>query len=434
MTFDLVREDKGKGLGVQLRITVPADQLNQQRDSKLKQWAKKVKLDGFRPGKVPMREVRKRFESAAHQECLQQTIQEVLQDAIKQIDVEPITQPKINIASSNIGEVLEFEVKFDQCPEVKLMNFAKSTIKKPVSALTKEAIAEAVVKVREQHRMFEVQDKPAENGDELVIDFKGMLGGEAFEGGSANEHKFVLGEGKMLPDFEQQLLEKRAGDTVEFPMTFPKDYHAKHLAGQSVRFAVKLHTVASGTLPELNEAFFKKLGCDPATQEGFEAEVSKPLQSQLEQQIKMVTKDRVLDLLEDKHKVQLPEQHVEQELARLEKLHAEKHGNGPDVKSQKQLMKQAQKNVTLSFVLREIMQKNEIKLDEMRVESEIRDMALPYVETSVFVQWYKEDEQRMEQLRAQVLEDQVIDWVISQVTIKEEKVPYANVAKMLEKE
>ena len=434
MSIEVVREDKGKGLEVQLRVTIPAEELDHQRTLKLKEWAHKVKLPGFRPGRVPAHEVRKRYESAAHQELLQKMIQDSLQEAIRQVDVEPVAQPTINIKSSAIGSMLEYQVNFEQYPEIKLAKFESCTVKTPITTLPEKEVTAAIEKVRQQNRQFEIVEKPAELNNELVVDFKGLINGEPFEGGSASGYKLILGQGRMLADFETPLLGKCAGDTVEFPLTFPKDYHSQHLAGQSVHFTVKIYTVASGDLPELNEKFFKHLGLNPPTQTVFEAEVKQPLQSQLDQQVRELAKRRVFDMLISKHKVQLPEVLVEETLKNLEKDHTKQHKSPPSTREQKSLLKMAQRQVSLGLIMREIMRAQAIQLDELRVESAIRALAVPYVDSSVFVKWYQEDPARMEQIRSRVLEDQVVDWVLSKVKVKDEKVAYHQVTTLLAKE
>lgn len=434
MSIEVVREDKGKGLEVQLRVTIPAEELDQQRALKLKEWAQKVQLPGFRRGRVPAAEVRKRYESAAHQELLQTMIQESLQEAIRQVDVEPVAQPKLNIKSSAIGSMLEYQVNFEQYPEIKLAKFESCTVKKPITDLPEKEVQAAIEKVCQQNRQFEVVEKPAELDNELVVDFKGLMNGEPFEGGSASGYKLILGQGRMLEDFETPLLGKCAGDTVEFPLTFPADYHSQNLAGQSVHFTVKIHTVASGDLPELNEKFFKHLGLNPPTQAVFETEVKEPLQSQLDQQLWELSKRRVFDVLISKHKVQLPEVLVEETLKNLEQDHKKKNNSPPSTREQKSLLKMAQRQVSLGLIMREIMRDQAIQLDELRVESAIRALAVPYVDSSVFVKWYREDPARMEQIRSRVLEDQVVDWVLSKVKVKDETVAYHQVATLLEKE
>jgi trigger factor len=435
MIFDVIREDKGKDLQVVLKIKVASDVIKKKRSAKLQEWSKKAKIDGFRPGKIPFQEIVRRFEKSAHGEVMQGLIEEGLQSAIKSEKVEPITQPKVNIVKSDIAEDLEFSVEFERSPSIELVDLEKIEVKRPVSEVPDKVVQEAADKVREQYTEFEQADKKSENGDQLTIDFKGKLDGEFFDGGSADDYKFVLGQGNMLPEFEKALVGKSKGDEVEFPLTFPNDYHASNLAGKLVSFNVKICSVAKGVLPELNSEFFEKLRCEPPTKEGFYNQVKQPLVAQLEQQIDAVVKVRVFDLLSDKHKFQIPESHIEEELKRLESAYKySNQGKEIDNKEQKKLQKQAGNNVKLGFLLRYIIDEQNIELDQSLVDKELEKLSAAYEDPAVFIKWYREDKARMENIRGQVLESQVIDWVLSKVKIKEESVAYEKIAEILEKE
>lgn len=435
MIFDVIREDKGKDLQVILKIKVASDVIKKKRSAKLQEWSKKAKIDGFRPGKIPFQEIVRRFEKSAHGEVMQGLIEEGLQSAIKSEKVEPITQPKVNIVKSDIAEDLEFSVEFERSPNIDLVDLEKTEIKKPVSEVPDKVVQEAVQKVREQYTEFAEVDKKAENSDQLTIDFKGKLGEEFFDGGSADDYKFVLGQGSMLPEFEKALVGKSKGDVVDFPLTFPADYHATHLAGKLVNFNVKVCSVAKGVLPELNSEFFEKLRCEPPTKEGFYDQVKQPLVAQLDQQVDTIVRFRVFAMLADKHKFQIPESHIEEELKRLESAYKySNQGKEIDTKEQKKLQKQAGNNVKLGFLLRHIVDEQQIHLDQALVDKELEKLSASYEDPSVFIKWYREDKARMENIKGQVLESQVIDWVLSKVKIKEESVVYDKIAELLEKE
>jgi len=432
MSIEIVRQDKGKDLTVKVSVTVPADEMNAARNVKLSEWAKRAKLPGFRPGRVPMQVIRQRYEAAAHGELLQTKVQETYEAALKQLNVEPVARPEINVLKSEVGEPLEYEATFEQYPTVELADFTHCSVKLPVAVIDDEQLQKAIEKVREEHRVFEAVESPAQTGDQVTIDFEGRLNGEVFEGGVASNHSFVLGQGRMLEDFESPILGKSAGDTLEFPMTFPKDYHQAALAGQSVEFAVKIHSVASGTLPELDEAFFKQLNLEPATLETFEDEVRKPLQAQLDDQIRALTKRRVFDVLTSKHKLLLPTVLVED---MVKQLSSSKNTTEPlSKKEEKNLRKEAENQVALGLILRKIIEVENIQLDESRVDQMIQSLASPYMDSTAFVQWYREDKNRMNNIRSRVLEDQVLDWIVDQMKTKDDSMTSEKVSELLAKE
>jgi len=418
-----------------LAIKIPADEVRVKRVAKLKEWSKKVKLDGFRPGKVPYSEIVKRFEKSAHQDVLQFFIEEGSRLAMDEAKLNAVSQPKVEVISDDIAGDLQYNLTFERTPDVKLTELSKLKIKKPLSEVPAEVVDEAVLKVREQYGTYEVTSKPASCGDEVTIDFNGFLDGKPFAGGSAEDYKVVLGQGKMLIDFENAVMDKVAGDEVQFPLTFPKDYHSADLAGKTVDFAVKIKAVAKGDLPELDEEFFKKLQCKPATLEVFSDQIKQPLQDQLEGQLRLIVKERIFTLLTDKHKFQLPESHVDGELSRLELEYKKTHqGESPSVKEQKKLQKQAAHNVKLGFLLHHIIRVNDITLDENLVQAEIAKLGASYDDLEMFSKWYKEDKARLEGLHSQVLETQVVDWLLSQLNVQEETVAYSKVADILNKE
>ena len=435
MIFDVIRQDKGKDLQVLLKITVASEVVKNKRSAKLQELSKKVKLPGFRPGKVPFQEVVRRFEKSAHGEVMQVLIEEGLQSAIQSEKLEPISQPKVEVLKSEISGDLEFNVAFERSPNIELVDLTKLKVKKPVAEISAKVLEDAANKVRDQYTEFSVVEKKSAVGDQLTIDFKGKIDGELFDGGSADDFKFVLGQGNMLPEFEKALIGKSKDEVADFSLTFPADYHAAHLAGKLADFSVVVRAVAKGVLPELNEEFFEKLRCEPPTKDGFYEQVKKPLLDQLDQQLNAILKFRVFAALVDKHDFQIPESHIENELKRLESAFKYYNkGKEIDTKEQKNLQKKAGQNVQIGFLLRHIIDEQKIELDQSLVDKEIFSLSASYEDPSAFIKWYREDAARMEGVQAQVLENQVVDWVLSKISIQEESVAYDKVAELLEKE
>ena len=248
------------GLERRMHITVPSSEFEGQVEAKLKQTAGQVRLKGFRPGKVPMKEVNRRFGAGIRQEVSSEMMESSYREAIIKEEVSPAGSPQIEDIKIEQGQDLEFTAVFEVFPEIALADFSGIEVAKPEADVTEADIEKMIETLREQRKVFEAVDRAAQNDDKLNIDFEGFIDGEAFEGGKAEGSDLVIGSGSMIPGFEDGLIGAKAGEDTELNVTFPEDYQSSDLAGKDALFKVKVNSVLEAKLPELDESLFEQFG------------------------------------------------------------------------------------------------------------------------------------------------------------------------------
>jgi trigger factor len=277
------------GLKRRMRISVPAEQFESKVEGKLKEAAGQVKIKGFRPGKVPMREVRRRFAEGIRQEVSSELMQASFTDAIRQESLAPAGMPQIQDVVSEAGKDFEFTAEFEVFPEIELADFGLISVERPVAEITETDIDAMIETLREQRKAFADVTRASQVGDQLNIDFEGFVDDEAFEGGKAEGSELVLGSNSMIPGFEDGLVGSSAGDEKDITVTFPEAYQAEALAGKEALFKIKVNAVAEPALPALDEAFFEQFGVKEGGLQAFRVEV----RSNMEKELAAVIKSKV---------------------------------------------------------------------------------------------------------------------------------------------
>lgn len=429
-----VQVEKLGGLKRCVTITVPEAEYKAAMEKRIENLKGQVNLPGFRKGKVPTNVVQQKYGDYVKHEVITELTEKTLQSALENESLRPVAMPHVDMVSTDAGSDFSYKATFEVFPEFKLVDLTKLTIKQPKTEVDEKDINEAIEKIRAQHVEWKEADKESAKEDRVRIDFRGTLDGEAFAGGTAQNYDVVLGQGQMLPDFEKPLLGKRAGDTLEFPVKFPKDYHGKDLAGKTAQFAVKIHAVETGELPELNDALFEKLQLKEKTLKGLQDEVRAPLQEELQRMTDAIMRKRLFDLLEDKHKLDFPEVLVDEEIKRLAQQAPEEEREElaklTHKDTRKDIVKKARKNTAISLILQNFIEIYELELDRAKLEKHIHSMAMPYMDQRQFVEWYMQDEQRMRQAQATVLEQQLIEKMLSEMQTKDESLTYEQVREL----
>ncbi|WP_040260828.1 trigger factor [Pseudomonas massiliensis] len=414
-----------------MTIGVPAERIETEVNKRLQQTARRAKVPGFRPGKVPMSVIRQRYEAAARQEALGDLIQATFYEAVMEQKLNPAGQPSVEPKVFEKGKDLEYVATFEVFPEFSVAGFESIAVERQSAEVTDADVDNMLDILRKQNVRYEVAEREAQNEDQLNIDFAGKIDGEAFAGGSATGTQLVLGSGRMIPGFEDGLVGAKAGEERVLNVTFPEDYQNLDLAGKAAEFSVKVNSVSAPTLPELNDEFFAQFGIKEGGLEGFRAEVRKNMERELRQAIKAKVKNQVMDGLLASNPIEAPKALLANEVDRLRVQAVQQFGGNikPDQLPAELFEEQAKRRVVLGLIVAEVVKQFELKPDDARVRELIQEMASAYQEPEQVVSWYYKNDQQMNEVRSVVLEEQVVDTVLQKASVTDKAVSYEEAVK-----
>lgn len=400
-----------------MSVAIPADEVEQKIQARLKQLAKNSKLPGFRPGKAPMKIIERQYGEQVLQEVAGSLIETSLRDAFTQENLVPAGTPDIEPKSMERGKDLEYAARFDIYPEVKKIDLEGVKIDRPVCEITDEDVDRTIESMRRQSMTYKTVEREARAGDRVTVDFKGTIDGETFAGGEAEDYQLVLGEGQFLEEFEQGVIGAKAGETKTVTVNFPDDYHGEAVAGKAVEFEIQVKKVAEPKLPEVNEEFAKSFGVKDGDMEAFRKEVADNLARERDERLSKLTRARVLDAMIRENDLDVPEKLVEREIesmiavnrSMLEQQGLPTEHFNPD---REQYREEAERRVAMGLILSEVVTKNEMKPDPDRVKDRVEKMAVSYEQPEAFVQWYYSSRERMQQVESMVLEEQVVELLL----------------------
>ena len=417
-----------------MTIGVPAERIETEVNKRLQQTARRAKVPGFRPGKVPMSVIRQRYEASARQEALGDLIQETFYEAVVEQKLNPAGAPAVEPKVFEKGKDLEYVATFEVFPEFEVKGLDGIEIERQEASVEDADIDKMLDVLRKQGTRYEAVERAAANDDQVTIDFVGTRDGEPFAGGSAEGTKLVLGSGRMIPGFEDGLVGAKAGEERVLDLTFPEDYQNLDLAGKAVQFKVTVKEVAAPELPELNEAFFKQFGVEETTVEGFRAEVRKNMERELRQALKTKVKNQVMDGLLAANQIDVPAALISNEVDRLRVQAVQQFGGNiqPEQLPAELFSEQAKRRVLLGLIIAEMVKQFELKPDDARVRELIEEMAAAYQEPEQVVKWYYQNEQQLNEVRSVVLEEQVVDTVLKQAKVTDKQVSYEDAVKPAE--
>lgn len=414
-----------------MTVGVPAERIETEVNKRLQQTARRAKIPGFRPGKVPMNIIRQRYEDSARQEVLGDLIQSSFYEAVVQEKLNPAGAPSVEPKAFEKGQALEYVATFEVFPEFEVTGLESIAVERLQAEVSDADVDNMLDILRKQNTRFEVVERAAENVDQLNIDFVGTVDGEVFAGGSAKGTPLVLGSGRMIPGFEEGLVGAKAGEERVLSVTFPEDYQNLDLAGKAAEFAVTVNSVAAPQLPELNDDFFALFGVKEGGLEGFRAEVRKNMERELRQAIKSKVKSQVMDGLLAANSVEVPKALVGNEVNRLRVQAVQQFGGSIDPQQlpAELFEEQAKRRVQLGLLVAEVVKQFEIKADEERVRALIEEMAAAYQEPEQVVAWYYKNAQQLDEVRSVVLEEQVVDTVLQKANVTDKQVSYEEAVK-----
>ena len=405
-----------------LIVSLPAVEVETQITSRLKQIARTAKMAGFRPGKVPFNIVANQYGFQVRQEVMSDSVQKSFATAVKDQQLQVAGYPRF--APANSGESadkFEFTATFEVYPEVKIGSLSGKKLERLAADVGDADVDNTLETLRKQRAAYDKTDRAAEKSDFLVIDFLGKLDGAPFKGGDAQNFGVVLGEGRMLPDFEVALIGMKSGEEKTFDLTFPADYQAE-LAGKTVQFSVTAKVVNAPKLPPVDAEFAKSLGVVDGDVSKMRAEIKANLERELKKRIQAKTKDQVMDALLSVSELDLPRSLVEMEISRLqEQAVKDLEARGMTTKDlqlpAELFVERAEKRVKLGLVLSEVVKQNELRARPEQIRAVVEEHAESFEDPKQMVRWYYSEQSRLAEVEGMVLEDNVVDWAAKSMEV-----------------
>ena len=425
MQVNVAKSDKLKR---ELNVVVPFKAITTEKQKKLKDLAKKVKLDGFRPGKVPMSVVEKNYGASVMEEVIESVVENSSREAMKQKGLKPAMRPKVDVKKFEEGKDFEFSLAFEVLPDVPEVDFKAIKVEEWKTEIADADLAVGMGRLAEQFKHYEKVERAAKEGDALIIDFIGKKDGVPFDGGTGNGVQLVLGSNQFIPGFEEKLVGTKAGDQRNLDLTFPKEYHSKDLAGKATVFEVTVQEVREAKAGAQDDAFAKQLGFETIDK------LKEALKTQFEDDYSGLTRTRMkkdlFDKLDETLDFEIPESMAEGEFAAIwEQFQkspefAEASKDKKEAELKKEYQRMAERRVRLGLLLASIGEKQKIDVDPSELKNAIIAQARQYPgQERQVIDFYQKNPQMAESLRGPILEEKVVDYLLNAVTKKTKKVP-----------
>ena len=405
-----------------LTLSLPAVDVESEINSRLKRIARTAKMPGFRPGKVPFNIVANQYGFQVRQEVMSDAVQKTFADEVQKQSLRVAGYPRFAPATTgDAADKFEFTASFEIYPEVKMSSLDGKKLEKPVATVGDAEIDNTLETLRKQRATYDKTDRVAQTSDFLVVDFVGKLNGEPFKGGDAQNFGVVLGEGRMLPSFEDALMGMKGEETKTFDLTFPPDYQAE-LANKTVQFTVTVKVVNAPKLPEIDAAFAKSLGVVDGDITKMREEIKSNLERELKKRIQTKTKDQVMAALMAVAELDLPRSLVDAEIGRLQDQAVQDlRARGMTTKDlqlpAELFIERAEQRVKLGLILNEVVKKNELKAKPEQIRTVVEEHAESFEDPQQMVRWYYSDAQRLQEVEGMVLEDNVVEWAAKSMDV-----------------
>ncbi len=413
-----------------MTVEVPAERINSEVEKRLKKIASTARLDGFRPGKAPISVIRGRYDGQVREEVFRDMLQSTYFEALSQEKLQPAGEPRIEPLEKPPEDGFGYTAIFEVMPEVALKEMADVTIKRPVARVEETDIDEMVEKLRMQRAAWTEVDRAAEDGDQIIINFKGYIDDELFDGGSADDVPLKLGADQMIDGFESGLVGIKAGESRTLELTFPEDYQAANLAGKDARFEVEATKVSISELPEVDEEFAKTFS-PTGDIAGLRGDIRANMERELNSRVNANVKEQAMQALLDTNNLEVPVALVEEEAGKLKNQAEAEMAEHATADNQKQelpleiFMDNAKRRVALGLIIGEVIKVNNIEVNAGRLKEKIEQIAADYEDPKTVVDWYYSNKEQLSQLENVVLEELVVDWVLDQVKVEDEQTSFA---------
>jgi len=416
-----VSVESGEGLERKLTVQVPSETIDKEVDSRLNSMRPRVKIDGFRPGKVPLKVVKQQYGSSVLQEVVGEMIRSTLREAIIQESLNPAGEPQIVAQNIEQGKPLEYTASFEIYPEITLKDCSSLEIQRITAEVTDSDIDTMIDTLLKQRTSYETVERASKDSDQMIINFNGTIDGESFEGGQADSVPIVIGSNSMIPGFEEQLTGKSAGDEFKFEVAFPDDYHAADLKGKLATFDTKVISVDEAKTPAVDEEFAKSFGVEDGSIDKLRSDIRENMERELRNKLQEALKKDVMDKLLDANDVIVPAALIERECEVLQKQMTEAGKLQAGMSLPKELFEgEAKRRVGLGLVIGEVIKSADLKPDAARVDAKINDIAQTYEDPQEVINHYSNNPQLKQGIEGLIMEEMVVDWVVEQAKVSDE--------------
>ena len=414
-----------------LNAFIPQQLVSGEIEARLKRLGRTAKVHGFRPGKVPFKILQQQYGAQVHQEVLGDALQRSFSDEVRANSLRVAGYPEFELRpTDSASEQIEYSATFEIYPEVAIGDIGAENIERVTYTLGESDVDNTINTLRKQRAVYEPAERAAQNDDQVRIDFTGTLGGVVFEGGEAKDMTILLGQGRMLPDFENAIIGMKSGETKAFDMTFPENYHGKEVAGKQVTFSLTLHAVEAPRLPELDTEFATQLGIEDGDVNKLKAEIRDNLTRETGRRIKALNKNNVMDLLLKVCKLELPKALLDSEVQNLSaQAMRDMQERGMKIPQGMSLppdlfVEQAQKRVKLGLILAELTKLHDLGAKPEQVKELVREYSQSFEHPEEVVKWHYSEPSRLREAEAMVLEDNLVAWVMSAGKVSERAIDF----------
>lgn len=408
-----------------ITVSVPIEQIEAEIATRLKKLARTVKMQGFRPGKVPLKMVERQYGYQVRQEVVTDSVFKQFDEAVKGQNYRVAGYPRFQPVNAQQGATaMEYTATFEVYPEVALGDVSGRPVRRPMTTVGDADVAKTIDTLRKQRATFENVDRVAANGDLVNIDFEGLVAGQPFEGNKASNFAVVLGEGRMLPDFESALVGMKSGEQKTFPVTFPQDYDER-VKGKTADFTVTVNQVAQPRLPALDAAFAKQLGVEDGDVERLKREVRDNVEKEVAKRVRANIKDQVMDSLHDAASFEVPRALLESEIQRMQQqaigdlkqrgMTTQDLTLPPDL-----FVDRARRRIKLGLLVSELVKKHGLQPKPEQVRAFIEEQSKSFEQPDQLVRWYYAEPTRLAEIEAVVMEDNVVEWAMKNMKVADE--------------
>jgi trigger factor len=413
-----------------LHMAVPVDEIEKQVDERLKKLSRTLRMAGFRPGKVPLKLVAQQYGPQVRSEVVGDAVQKAFGDAVREQKLNVAGYPRIEPKQGEAdAKSIEFSATFEVYPEVVLASVGESKIERPALAVGDAEVDKTLQILRKQRQHFHPVDRPAAQGDRVTADFSGKIDGVEFAGGTASDFVFVLGEKKMLPEFEANALGLAPGASKSFELNFPADYHGKDVAGKLANFELTAKQIEEPHLPEVDAEFAKTLGVDDGDLVQMRSEIKANIEREVKKRAQNDVKNKVMQVLLDTTKIDLPKALVEMETQRLvQSTRADLEARGMKMEqlplNPEMFEQQARRRVSLGLIMAEMVKQHDLAAKPEQVRAMVEEQAESYEHPDEVVKWLYSQPQRLSEMESLVLEDNVVAWVLKHAKVEDKAVDF----------
>lgn len=416
----------------QLTVKVPVATIQNRVEAKIRQVAKTARIDGFRKGKVPVSHIRAQYGAGIQQEVINDTIRDTVFDALNEKKIRAVGVPNIDDVKLE-NDFLVYQATVEIFPEIEIQGVSEIEVERQIASVSDSDVDTMIENLQKQRQTYEDKDGKLDDGDQAVFDFEGSIDGEKFEGGTASDYTLIIGSGRMIPGFEEGMKGMAAGEEKTITVTFPEDYQAENLKGKEAQFKINLKQIKEPKLPELNDAFFEAFGVKEGGLDKLKEDVRKNMEREIKNAARNQVKQAAFDALLEKNEFEVPQAMLSGEIERQRTLmlqrFAQQFGANPntfgkDMLPDELFEEQALRAVRLGVLVGRIIDTQKIEVDQARVDAFIKEAAENYEDPAEVIEYYSNDKTQRAGIEAVVLEDQVVDYLLSQGKVNEKQVDY----------